>query len=117
MNKLAIIDVINQDIGLKILFPEADYYIYKYDNNKVNSIKKYNINPIIINNNYENINSDKYDYLFIIISLYDTTLYEPEFCQNITYNTEIKSYFDRILNIINNNNFKKVVLFDNYDFN
>ena len=27
MHKIAIIDCYNQDIGLKILFPEADYFI------------------------------------------------------------------------------------------
>ena len=44
---IAIIDFQNQDIGLKILYPDADYYILEeqWDRTKLNS--KYNISPII----------------------------------------------------------------------
>lgn len=97
--KIAILDVGNQDIGLKILFPDADYYIFNNDtHDKTNNIIKYNIN---INYNLDNINNYNYDYLFIIISLFD---FRNDF------------NFLNKLNSIINRNFKKVILFDNYDY-
>ena len=38
--KIAIIDGVNQDIGLKILFPEADYFIYNMEIDKSKSIEQ-----------------------------------------------------------------------------
>jgi hypothetical protein len=46
-NKIAIIDFMNQDIGLKILFPEADYYILQEEFDRTKLYSKYNIKPII----------------------------------------------------------------------
>jgi hypothetical protein len=46
-NNIAIIDFKNQDCGLKILFPEADYYILKEELDRSRLNTKYNINPII----------------------------------------------------------------------
>lgn len=76
--KIAIIDGVNQDIGLNILFPTADYYIINTELDKSENIKKYSILPKY---NLENINDKNYDYLFIIIALYDakpgTKFYKP----------------------------------------
>lgn len=105
--KIAIIDGVNQDIGLKILFPEADYYINNVEVNKNESLKKYNI---VMKTDWENINDKQYDYLFIIISLYDSKKGTKFYKQNI-YNILHKE-----LDIINNNNFKKIFVFDNYDY-
>jgi hypothetical protein len=42
--KIAILDINNHDIGLKILFPNADYYIFYNDtNDKSKTYIKYNI--------------------------------------------------------------------------
>jgi hypothetical protein len=107
--RIAIIDGVNQDIGLKILFPEADYFIKRLDENvyeRTDSHKKYNI---VTNTEWSSINDKNYDYLFIVISLYDTV--NTKF-----YKQEVYDIFQEELAIINNNNFKRVCLFDNYDY-
>jgi hypothetical protein len=105
--KIAIIDGKNQDIGLKILFPEADYFINNIELNKKSSLQKYNIK---MKTNWSIINDTNYDYLFIIISLYDAKI-GTKF-----YKQDIYDILQKELIIINNNNFKKVFLFDNYDY-
>ena len=105
--KIAIIDGINQDIGLNILFPEADYYIHSAEIDKSISFHKYNIQPRY---DWDSITDQKYDYLFIIISLYDTKFGTPFFKQNVY------DILQKELEIIENNNFKKVCFFDNYDY-
>tara|TARA_B100000900_G_C20595580_1_gene723268 strand:+ start:1435 stop:2391 length:957 start_codon:yes stop_codon:yes gene_type:complete len=111
--RIAIIDGVQQDIGLKILFPQADYFI---DNigasnvgggDKSESLKKYNIE---VKRDLSLINDKNYDYLFIIISLYDAYKIRKFFKQQV-YNILQKE-----LEIINNNTFKKVCIFDNYDY-
>jgi hypothetical protein len=107
--KIAIIDGDNQDIGLKILFPEADYYVDHIDPNKAESMRHYSI---VASTDWSpaTINDKNYDYLFIIISLYDTkpdTRFYKEYICNI---------LQREKTIISNNNFKRVCVFDNYDY-
>jgi len=105
--KIAIIDAVNQDIGLKILFPEADYFINNDEeitiNNRLISYSRYNIN---VNKDWSNINDLNYDYLFIIIALYDSE----------NGNINIHNIRNRIIELINKNNFKKIFVFDNYDY-
>jgi len=105
--KIAILDAVNQDIGLKILFPDADYYINNNELDKSKSLSKFNI---LVNRNLENITSDRYDYLFIIIALYDAKIGTKFFKPNI------KNILDKVLSIVDNNSFKKVCIFDNYDY-
>ena len=105
--KIAIIDGINQDIGLNILFPEADYFIYSTELDKSKNMNKYSIIP---RTDIQNVNDKNYDILFIIIALYDTKSGTSFFTPNI------KNILDKELEIINNNNFKKVCVFDNYDY-
>lgn len=105
--RIAIIDTANQDIGLKILFPEADYFVIYDEIDKSQSLQKYNIQKKY---DIENINDLQYDYLFIIISLYDAI---PG---SVFHKQNIESGLHRILEIVNKNNFKKVFLFDNYDY-
>ncbi len=73
--KIAIIDDANQDIGLKILFPEADYFIdfIQYPQYRKYSHSKYNIQPIYNykTTNFHKINNTNYDVLFIIFSLHN----------------------------------------------
>jgi hypothetical protein len=105
--KIAIIDGMNQDIGLNIIFPDADYFIYKAEVDKSFNMNKYSIVP---RTDIEIVNDRNYDILFIIISLYDAKPGTRFFKQNI------KTILDKELDIINNNHFKKVFLFDNYDY-
>lgn len=109
--KLAILDPVNHVPGLKILFPESEYYSYEPDKYFFyKSTKHYTSfqNFIEYGFNYrtdwDTINSINYDYLFICSTTFDLT----------------KDYYKEILlkikNIINNNNFKLVVLFDIFDY-
>lgn len=105
--KIAIIDGMNQDIGLKILFPEADYFICNTEVDKSFNMNKYSIFP---RKDIEHINDTNYDILFVIISLYDAKPGTRFFKQ------AIKDILDKELDIIHNNHFKKVCIFDNYDY-
>ena len=105
--KIAIIDGVNQDIGLNILFPDADYFIYSTEVDKSKNMNKYSIIP---RTDIQNVNDKNYDMLFVIIALYDAKSGTRFFKQNI------KQILDKELEIINNNNFKKVFIFDNYDY-
>ena len=105
--KIAIIDGLNQDMGLKILFPEADYFISKIQFDKTACLQKYNIE---MKTDWTIINDKNYDYLFIIIALYNAKKGTTHYSQ------EIFDILQKELLIINNNNFKKVFMFDNYDY-
>jgi hypothetical protein len=103
--RIAIIDEKNQDIGLKILFPEADYYIGRVEyNSKINNMKKFDIVPIL---DWSNINSTNYDYLIIIMCCIEAVKEDTE---------HGKAYYNKILPIIEQNNFTKVAIFDNHDY-
>lgn len=105
--RIAVIDGVNQDIGLNILFPEADYYINNTELDKSNNMRSHNINPKY---DWSLINDTNYDYLFIVIALYDAKLGTKFFKPNIY------DILQRELKIINENNFKNVFIFDNYDY-
>ena len=105
--RIAVIDGVNQDIGLNILFPQADYFIYGTEVDKSKNMNEYSIIP---RTDIQNVNDTNYDILFIIIALYDAKPGTRFFKQNI------KQILDKELEIINNNNFKKVFVFDNYDY-
>jgi hypothetical protein len=110
--KIAIIDGFNRDIGLKMIFPEADYYIYEGENGGVNN------NIINVKTNWSDINDKNYDHLFIINGLYDANPpniigFDPKRNEFIKKNYEI---LQKEVKIINDNIFKKVFLFDNYDY-
>jgi hypothetical protein len=112
--KVAIIDVCNQDIGIKILFPEADYYIFEKRPKNELICEQYKINLL---DNFENINDNVYDSLFIVVSMYNAIQYISEGKQNHEYLENITNYFSKIVNIINNNNFKNIFMFLNCDLN
>jgi hypothetical protein len=105
--RIAIIDGVNQDIGLNILFPDAHYYINNTELGKSHNMISHNISPIY---DWCQINDKNYDYLFIIIALYDAKPGTTFFKQNIY------DILQREIKIINENNFKKVFIFDNYDY-
>ena len=105
--KIAIIDGLNQDMGLKILFPEADYFISRIQFDKTACLQKYNIE---MKTDWSIINDKNYDYLIIIIALYNAI-------KGAHYSQEIFDILQKELLIINNNNnFKKVFIFDNNDY-
>jgi FkbM family methyltransferase len=105
--KIAVIDGVNHDIGLNILFPEADYFINIIEFNKATNMKNNNITPKY---DWSQINDKNYDCLFIIISLYDAKPGTRFFKQNIY------DILQHEIKIINENNFKNVFIFDNYDY-
>jgi len=105
--RIAIIDGVNQDIGLKILFPDSDYFINNTEIDKTNSMNHYNIKP---NTNWSQINDTNYDCLFVVIALYDAYPGTRFYKQNIA------DILNRVLYIVNKNNFKYVAFFDNYDY-
>jgi len=66
MTSIAIIDFKNQDMGLKMVFTEADYFILEEEFDRTIINNKYNIQPIIHNyivycKEHKDINS-KYTY-------------------------------------------------------
>jgi len=109
--RIVIIDGVNQDIGLKILFPEASYYIFNSEECTIHhrriSYNKYNFTPLT---DMSSINDANFDILFIVLAIRDIISHTPN------QDTHIKKIFDNITTIINNNNFKFVGLFDNYDY-
>ena len=109
--KIAIIDCVNQDIGLKILFPEADYYIHNDQDYIIEYRKKsYEYYNISVSKDWTNINDKNYDNLFVILPTFDIL---PK---NSNFKQEILDICNKIINIININNFKKIFVFDNYDY-
>jgi len=115
--KIAIIDFLNQDIGLSILFPEADYFILEEEFDRTSLNIKHNILPIVHKKHvdvFEFVNSDKYNTVFIIAPLYDALK---------TFNNKEKSYcektyqkFQKTIEFITQNTFSNIHFFDNYDY-
>ena len=115
--KLCILDPAHNVPGLKYLFPESDYYavepcdfftysaINHMNNEQFNKI--YNFNYLT---NINNINSNNYDTIFIVLPLLDC----------IKGHQMTKEYGIRILqlieHILESNNFTNVSLFDTYDY-
>jgi hypothetical protein len=125
IKNIAIIDFFSHDVGVKIIFPEADLYILEEHYNRDIIHNKYNIVPFldkVHGDVFNTINEKKYDFLFIVAPLYDGI---KNYDKTILYsNTENKSgkstitedYLNKTMNLILENNFKKVCFFDNYDY-
>ena len=118
MNKIAIIDLKNYDVGLKILFPEAEYFILEEEYDKTDINNKYNINPIVHNKNldvYEHIEKNDYDCLFIVAALYDClNMYKNK--PNDFYKVNDGEKLVKIKSVLSKKTFKKVCFIDNYDY-
>lgn len=111
---ICIIDPARYMPGLKLLIPEADYYIpYEPDFFKMSNVsfdefkKRYNI-PY--STNMYNINPFNYDYVIIVFA----TLYGVE-GNNQTKPMGVRM-LNYILDLIKKHKFKKVILFDVYDY-
>jgi hypothetical protein len=111
--KLAVLDFLNQDYGLNVLFENnpifttIDRFVFDEE------IQQNRTKHCKIRFDYYSINDTNYDVFFIIVNLYD--------CRYMINNIEMinnqkQQYFKNMVEIIKNNNFKKVVIFDNYDY-
>jgi len=115
--KVAIIDVCNQDIGIKILFPEADYYIFEKRVGNELICEQYKININILESEKISDINNKYDSLFVLVPMYNAIQYISNGKQNHEYLENITNYFSIITKLINNNNFKNICFFLNCDLN
>lgn len=116
--KICIFDPAAHIPNLKVLFPEAEYfghnpddffnYISTHHYTKQQNLTHYGFE---YRTDWESIKSDIFDYLFISVPLAD--FYNTISPELIPYVTRMK---ERIKSIIDNNNFKRVVLFDTYDY-
>lgn len=118
LGKIAIIDDENCDGGLKYLFPEADYYIYQQREGVDGFFQKNGFERLT---QIENITDKNYSTLFVIKPLYNTVKeYQKSEggvrYQNTNYIERMDTYFDRTIEIINNNQFKYVCFFVNCDY-
>jgi hypothetical protein len=116
--KICVIDPVAHIPSLKTLFPEAEYYAHEpddffkfYPTQHYTSKENFDRYGFYYRTDWETITSDKYDYLFICVPLYDFfKVYEPDLLE------KLRGMRERIKNIIDSNKFKKVVLFDTYDY-
>ena len=79
---------------------------------------KYNINPILhkkVANGFDTVSSDYYDTLLIIAPLYDS-LKEYNGIIKDSYAEKTYQYLLDTIELINKNDFKNIVFFDNYDY-
>jgi|LakMenE01Jun11ns_1017448.scaffolds.fasta_scaffold9892763_2 hypothetical protein len=105
--KIAILDNKNEDIGLKILFPEADYYYCSTTSDRNESYLYYNFRPRL---ETQNITDKNYDVLFVIMPVRHVLNDEVAV-------RDIRGNYDNIIKpIIFNNNFKYLAFFDNEDY-
>jgi hypothetical protein len=114
--KIGIIDPAALIPSLKSLFSEADYYAHEPNSffnyisvhhyTKQENLEKYGFE---YRTDWENITSDSYDYLFICVPLLD-------FYSSATLTPLFMAMRNKIKNIIDTNNFKKIILFDVFDY-
>lgn len=111
--KKAILDFRNHDIGLKILYPEADCYTFSNEFNREMSYKKYNFTSFFIEK-YEEVGNyitpEKYDILFIVCPIYET------YRNGIYYTERVEQMKNHLFDMMNLYEFKKVFIFDNKDY-
>ena len=94
MENIAIFDPCNQDISLKLLFPEADYYIEKVEIDRSEAYKRFSFQPL---KNPSLIAEGSYDYLFVIFPI--------ELMQK---NPELKNIVEGIVELTQKKSFKKI---------
>jgi hypothetical protein len=106
--RIAILDNKNEDIGLKILFPDADYYYCSTTSNRNTSYSYYNFQP---RTDTSTITDTNYDILFVIMPI--RHILNDEIAVR-----DIRENYENVIKpIIFNNNFKYLVFFDNEDYN
>jgi hypothetical protein len=118
MTRIAILDPKSHIVGLKLIFPEADYYAYYTNNDGFDSCiknadifyKQYNFN---FKTDWSQITDKNYDIFIMVSAYYDVHKMHNPYLQHkqIVYDV-----IENGLNIINNNTFKKTILIDNHDY-
>lgn len=120
MDKIAILDFHEQDPGLKILFPEADYYVFMKGYDRTEIYNKHNIDAKYHNEQFDvfdKINDEKYNSVMIIFNIYNSIReYNGVVKSDFFFDINLK-FLDKIMLLILKNNFKNVFIFDNYDYN
>jgi len=120
MNKIAILDFHEQDPGLKILFPESDYYVFMKGYDRYEIYSKHNIDAKYHDqqlNVFDKINDANYDHLMIVFNIYNSVReYNGIVKSDFFYDINLK-FLDKVMLLILKNNFKNVFIFDNYDYN
>ena len=105
--RIAILDNKNEDIGLKILFPEADYFYCSTTSDRRDSYNYYGFQPRL---DTEHITDSNYDILFVIMPV--RHILNDEIAVK-----DIRGNYENIIKpIIFNNNFKFLAFFDNEDY-
>jgi hypothetical protein len=119
MNKIAILDFHEQDPGLKILFPEANYYVFMKGYNRTKIYNKHNIDTQYhseLVNVFDKINDKEYDTLIIIFNIYNSIREYNGVAKTIFFEEVNLQFLDKVMLLILKNNFKNVFIFDNYDY-
>jgi hypothetical protein len=114
---ICIIDPVSHMPGLKLIFPEADYYSYEPDNNFRFPSTPHFTNNEFFNNygfyyktDWNNINSDIYSIIIIVFPFLDAI-------EGSSWTKKEGVYIMKIIGeIISKNNFKNKILFDIYDY-
>lgn len=112
-NMIAIVDFYNQDIGLKILFPEADYFVLEKEFERAKLNLKYNIKQL---EKTDCLNSQTYKTIFIIAPLYDATDIFINKKKPAFFVEKTKKKLLDMVSLIKGNAFSRVCFFDNYDY-
>ena len=107
--KIAILDPRLHATGLKLLFPESDYYVTPH-NNQYNLDKTpdyfYNTYGCYYREDIDSITPENYDILFIIYAIYD---FKDKSRDDVQY------HLGKIMNVMNQG-IKQVFFFDNHDY-
>jgi hypothetical protein len=114
---IAIIDFRFHDIGLKILFPDADYFILIKEFERTDLNLRYNVNPILhseSNNIFSTISNGSYDTLFVIAPLIDGMKIYNEQEKPFVEATHLHTL--NLISLIKQKKFRHICVFDNYDY-
>jgi len=114
---IAIIDPSIHCPGITSLFPEADYYGHPANTAFDDCIKDMSIYQNHYGFTYKTdwslINDKNYDYLIIIAGIHGVPRERP---YNNVWQEAVFDVYQKVRDISHNNKFKKVILFDNYDY-
>ena len=115
--RICIIDPAHNIPGLTRLFPEAVYYVHAPDSSfhyswthHMNSSEFEHLYKFRYRTDWNTITSENYDYVFIVFTLYDAYGKKP-YQKDIAYRM-----IEKIYDIIRSQTFKKVIVFDTYDY-
>lgn len=119
MKRIAILDPRTHVVGLKAIFPEADYYGYPSNTRFDECIKPMDVFENVYKfkyiTNWSTITDKNYDILIVVFGIFDVRECSYNnagpYDANVVYNV-----LEEVRTIMNNNKFEKTILFDNYDY-